>query len=78
MSACYDRQFEVAHQEVVAHQMTASAVMQRELSAQMMTVCAKVINILDPQIRQMQANQGGPPVLIYGAVAIAMISSFLL
>ena len=53
MSAGYDRQFEVAQEELAAHQMTASPVMQRELSAQMMTVCAKVITILDPQIRQM-------------------------
>jgi hypothetical protein len=67
-SAGYDRQFEVVQEELAAHQLTASAVMQRGLPAQMMIVCAGVIfilmivcegeiNIPDLQIRQVQANQ---------------------
>jgi hypothetical protein len=57
MSAGYDRLFEVAQDGLANHQVTASAAMQRELVAQMFTVCADVINILDPQIRLVQMNQ---------------------
>ena len=68
MSAGYDRQFEVAQEELAAHLITASAVMRRGLPAPMMIVCASVIfiltivcvgeiNIPDPQIRQVQMHQ---------------------
>ena len=58
MSAGYER-FEEAQEELAFQQITASTAMQRELITQMFTVCADVINIMDPQIRLMQggANQ---------------------
>ena len=56
MSAGYER-FEEAQEELAFQQITASTAMQRELITQMFTVCADVINIMDPQIRLMQTNQ---------------------